>query len=255
MKTCFTINQFRSNDEIKSYCLLFEKELANAIEIFYPIDRDKEGFNNYTNSINSLLKYNIDVVMHLPHGKKYDLCNLDKFEETFKIMIDAIDYSKNFLVNKFTLHLGYVNGDRSVVLNHVINYLIRLCDYAYPRYIMIENMPSSAEMGYSPEEILYIIKKVNKDNIKFIMDTGHANVSEYEMDDYLNVLKDHLFHLHINDNNGLRDEHKRIGEGNIDFKNFFSKLSSYQELYCLEILYNSYQDLITYCNDLKNIIN
>ena len=41
-------------------------------------------------------------------------------------------------------------------------------------FVMIENMPGSGELWYSPKEILEIINEVNLDNLKFILDTGHA---------------------------------------------------------------------------------
>ena len=32
------------------------------------------------------------------------------------------------------------------------------------------------------------------------------NVSEYEIADYVNTLGDHLMHLHLNDNDGTKDQ-------------------------------------------------
>ena len=61
-------------------------------------------------------------------------------------------------------------------------------------------------------------------------------------------------HLHISDNNGLSDQHKPIGEGNIDYKKVFSYLKEYKELYCLEIIYHTDKDLINYSNLLKNVL-
>ena len=51
--------------------------------------------------------------------------------------------------------------------------------------IMIENMPSDMELGYSPSELLEIITKVNRSNLKFIFDTGHAHCSIYEDTSFL----------------------------------------------------------------------
>ena len=255
IKKGFTINQFRTTEEIESYHKLFEEKIFNAIEIFYPYDRDEDAFKLYTQNLKNLTKYNQEVVLHLPHGRKNSLLtNVDKdvIIQRFK---DAIDYGKTFGVKKFTLHLGYVEEERHIEIQKIISILKDLCSYAYPSYIMIENMPRSSELGYSPEEIKEIIKLVNVSNLKFIFDTGHANVSEFESSHYLTLLKDELMHVHINDNNGSKDQHARIGTGNIDFNKFLQETKDYTEIYCLEILYKTVDDLILYANDLEDCKN
>ena len=250
-KVCFTINQFRTDDEIKSYRSLIEDGLISGIEIFYPNEVSKEAFLMYTENIHLLKNMGVEVVMHLPHGKKYDLCNIQESDRVFKTMKDAIDYARQFDVKKFTLHLGYVADIRENVISRMIPILQNLCDYAYPSAIMIENMPGISELGYSPDEILMIIKKVERKNLKFIFDTGHAHVSEYTLTDYLTKLKPYLHHIHFNDNNGVRDEHRRIGEGTIDFTQVFAQLNEYNELHCLEILYRTVDDIKLYYQDLS----
>ena len=84
------------------------------------------------------------------------------------------------------------------------------------------------------------------DNIKFILDTGHAYVSGYPLTEYVYKLKDYLVHLHLSNNYGLRDEHAPLDQGNIDFKVYFKYLCdiNYKGLYCSEVLYKDYLDLL-----------
>lgn len=251
MKKCFTINPNRTIDEIRSYHPLFAGDIYQAIEIFYPYNLDQERIDLYTKGINELLTNfkNLEVVMHLPFGPNNNLCDLDNFNEILKIMKAGMDYSNQFGIKKLTLHLGVVNKslDRSIYLNHINAVLIDLCSHAkkYGMFVMIENMPGIGELGYSPMEILEIIKSVNMNNLKFILDTGHANVSDYDIDEYLNLLKEYLMHLHLSDNSGVRDEHAKLGVGNIDFYAFVKILKkiNYKELYCLEILFNTVDEL------------
>jgi sugar phosphate isomerase/epimerase len=119
---------------------------------------------------------------------------------------------------------------------------------------MIENMPGYNELGYSPDEIKEIIESSGKDNVKFILDFGHAHVSDYPIEEYIDKLGDKLMHLHISDNNGTSDQHKPIGFGNIDYVNVFKYLKNYTELYCLEIIYKTDKDLINYLNSLENVL-
>ena len=55
MKKCFTINPLRTVDEVKSYYELFEKDIYQAIEIFFPYNQTKERYDEYTNSIKDLI--------------------------------------------------------------------------------------------------------------------------------------------------------------------------------------------------------
>lgn len=254
VKKAFTINQFRTKEEINSYKELLEKGIYQGIEIFYPYELSKDNYDTYTASLKELMVYNPEVVLHLPFGKKNNLLSSDG-AFVLERLKNAIDYGITFGAKKFTLHLGYVNDDRTKDINNIINILKDLVNHSKDAYIMIENMPSIIELGYSPKEIKYIISKVNSPQLKFILDTGHANVSTFTIKDYLIELSDLLMHVHLNDNNGLRDEHARIGNGNIDFVSFFKDNKDYNELYCSEILYKTKDDLVMYASDIDKSYN
>ena len=259
MKKCFTINPMRKREEFISYMKLLDENIYQAIEIFYPYNQPKEQYEQYTNSVKEIYeKYpNIEIVLHLPHGINNGIC-LDEHlnNGSLQILKDAAIYAANFGVKKLTLHLGHINKevDRTYYVNKVIPILQDLCTFVnqYNQVVMIENMPGDNELGYSPDEILNIIKGVNLPNLKFIFDTGHAHCSKYIDTSYLYLLKDYLYHIHYNDNNGLRDEHKRIGAGNIDFNEHFKALKdiNYHELHCMEVIYNNDTDLRIYASDL-----
>jgi len=248
MRLAFTINPLRSKNEIQNFQEVLENGLYQGIEIFYP---KESNYLEYTNALMEIKKQfpNIEFVMHLPHGKPYSLTDFNIYKENLKIMKDAISYASQFGVKKLTLHLGFVDleKDRNSYIEHIVFVLKDLCEFAkgYGMYVMLENMPSKNELGYSPDEIFTIIKLVNVENLKFILDTGHANVSEYEIIDYVNLLKEYLLHLHLNDNDGSRDMHAPFGKGNIDFKKFLTLMEeiNYDGLYCLEILYNTKEEL------------
>lgn len=259
MKKCFTINQLRKKEEILSYLPLLENNIYQAVEIFYPYKEPIDHFVDYTNSINTLISKvpSLEVVLHLPHALYNGLC-LDEHLESgsLQIMMAAAKYASSFNVKKLTLHLGHINKDieRSIYINKIIPILQVLCDYVnnFDQVIMIENMPSDVELGYSPQELLTIFERVNRHNIKFIFDTGHAHASIHDDTSYLVILKDYLYHIHYNDNNGLRDEHKRIGLGTIDFDKHFAILKEigYEQLHCMEVIYKDKNDLEDYANDL-----
>lgn len=257
MKKCFTINPYRTTEDFKEYEKLIEDNVYQAIEIFYPYTLNEENYRTYFNNVLAIYKKykNVEIVMHLPHGPLNNLCDFVNYERIVKIMKDGIDFCAPFNVKKLTLHLGQVdkNKSRTLYVDHIVKVLKDLCLYAkkYNMNVMIENMPTDDELGYSPSEIKEIINRVGETNLKFILDTGHANVSDYEIEEYIELLSDKLFHLHFSDNNGERDEHKRIGLGVIDFNKVFSSLKKikYQELHCMEVIFKSSNDLLAYSKD------
>lgn len=259
MKKCFTINQMRKREEIVSFMKLLQDNIYQAIEIFYPYKETKEQYEQYTASIKEICETfkDIEIVLHLPHAYINGLCLDEHLENgSLQIMKDAADYAQMFGAKKLTLHLGAIDMTkvREYYVKKVIPILQELCDYVAKnnQFVMIENMPAPHELGYSPDELLEIITSVNRPNLKFIFDTGHAHCSKYNDTDFLYLLKDYLYHLHYSDNDGTRDAHGRIGSGNIDFIAHFKALKDigYHELHCMEVIYKTADDLRSYATDL-----
>lgn len=257
MKKCFTINSRRTTEDFIEFEKLLDEDIYQACEIFYPYTSSDDNFRIYYNNVRNLKVHhlNSEVVMHLPFGRDNNLCDLSDYQRVVQRMKDAIEFTSHFGTKKLTLHLGYTTDDRprKEYIAHIIPVLKVLCSFAkkYNMNVMIENMPTKEELGYSPYEIRDIIDQTAMDNLKFILDTGHAHISEYEITDFIDVLHDKLYHMHFSDNHGESDEHKPMGEGNIDFKKIFDKLKEvgYDQLHCMEILFCSSDDLRRYAKD------
>lgn len=260
MKKCFTINQMRNREEFVEYMKLLDNNIYQAIEIFYPYNQSNDQIKQYTSSVLEIKnKYkNIELVLHLPHGLYNGLCLDEHLNMGSKeIMKAGMRYAATFGIKKLTLHLGHVDKsvDREVYYNKLRPILSDLCDYAKQlnQVVMIENMPGDNEFGYSPEELLKLFKLVNKENLKFIFDTGHAHVSKYDDFSYLYLLKEYLYHIHYSDNDGTRDAHGRLYTGTYDFDKHFAVLKeiNYTELHCMEIIHHKAEDLIYIAADVK----
>jgi sugar phosphate isomerase/epimerase len=258
MKKCFTINPFRTDTDFIEFDAILATNHFQGIEIFYPYPLSVDLQEKYRQNVMKLhQKYpHIEVVMHLPYGRENDLCNLEHYLETIKILKEGITYTSQFQTKKLTLHLGYIDSqkERSFYVNHIVPILQELCDYAqkYQMFVMIENMPGKAELGFSPEEVLEIITKTKRNNLKFILDTGHAHVSRYENSAYIQLLGPYLYHMHFSDNDQSGDQHKRMGLGNIDFNEVFQELNKigYQELHCLEIIFQKPKEVLGFAEDM-----
>lgn len=254
-RLCFTITALRSQSTIRDFKHLLDKKLFQGIEIFYPYQLDELGMERYRDDIKYITENkDVEIVMHLPFGgEDNDLITNDNVMLRF---FNAMDYASYFNVKKFTLHLGSTGIEN--YLDKAVSVLQKLCDYAshFDACIMVENMPSDSEVGSNLEELEYLFKNTDRKNLKLIYDTGHGHVSLKDTNkeiELLKKLKPYLCHIHVNDNDSTRDAHAKIGEGNIEFEKIFSSIKGYDGLYCLEILFEDYHDLMKYRNDLLEI--
>lgn len=80
-----------------------------------------------------------------------------------------------------------------------------------------------------PEEIAKIKREIPSSMLRYWHDIGHAHVQEVlgfsSHLDTLDLLKDHIFGMHIHDSVFIRD-HKAPGSGEIDFARVFEKVAN-----------------------------
>jgi len=108
---------------------------------------------------------------------------------------------------------------KQTVLKNYVKSMKELVSYArkHDVRLMLENCPKGKEIS-EVADIKYILDRVP--GLKFHLDIGHANTvgGTPVIVKFINTFKDKLIHIHIHDNNGKKDEHLPIGEGNIDFR-------------------------------------
>ena len=251
-KYCFTIYHTRTDDDIEHYYQkLVKPGFFQGTEIFFPYQLNEEGRNNYQKYLTQLFKKtDLEKVLHLPHGKANNLATVNNIDDTLKRMVEAIDFANKFGIKKLTIHPGEIEPGVSYeeATAYSVKHIQYLADYCAPfqMNLMVENMNGRPELGVFPEEMVTLLKAINRPNVKATLDTGHAHVAKQNLRDFVLTLKDYLYHTHLSDNDQTRDAHGGIGRGTIDFSLFLSALKeiNYQELLCLEILHKQGQELV-----------
>lgn len=124
-----------------------------------------------------------------------------------------------------------------------IHSLNKLIDYSNNNIqLSIENFNHRPERGYlysMPKDFLNIPSKIG-----VILNTGHLHYNQNKLqeinyiDKMLDVLKNRIYEIHINDNDGSEDQHKLVGYGNVPIKYILSNLKSE----------NIFPDLIIECH-------
>ncbi len=92
--------------------------------------------------------------------------------------------------------------------------------------IAMENLPEKYSfLMKTPEDFNRFYKETGLNNIGIVLDTGHANL-EGQTQRFLQNLPKKIEHIHISDNHGKTDEHLGLGDGSIDWQEFFKRLNA-----------------------------
>lgn len=78
------------------------------------------------------------------------------------------------------------------------------------------------------EELIQLVRDVDRENVGFCLDTGHANVDGVDIPVTIGRMGDKLFEVHFHDNNGKQDQHLPVGFGTIDWCGVIAALNRIQ---------------------------
>lgn len=175
----------------------------------------------------------LTITIHLPYSD-LNLASMNQpiWEETVRQMKACLtlahEFSRLAVVHPGHLSpLGMQMPDAAWTQN--IIGIQSLCDHAaeLDMKIAVENMVNMpALLGRQPEEIVGILETVDRDNVGFIFDVGHANTNG-NVERFLE-LKELMVHAHIHDNHGQRDEHLPVGNGTVPWDRVVAALDGYR---------------------------
>ncbi len=88
---------------------------------------------------------------------------------------------------------------------------------AYGVTLAVENIYDT-----NPRQLADLADAINLPNLGLSLDVGHANLygPTYALDEWLAVLRPHLRHVHLHDNDGRYDRHWAVGSGSMSFRAF-----------------------------------
>ncbi len=79
-----------------------------------------------------------------------------------------------------------------------------------------------------PGPLRRLVEEVGSPNFRLCIDSGHLNVfSKVGFEEWFRALGPFIAELHLHDNRGNVDEHLPLGEGSIDFREYFNLLERY----------------------------
>lgn len=164
----------------------------------------------------------LTLTAHLPY-KNINIASVYQYvrESSIELFIEMIDSLSDY-VRLVTLHTGYASpsvsgGLEKAIENNVLS-LAKICGHAgqYDIVVGVENAMNEKYMvGRNVQEMMQIIKRVNRGNVGLTFDVGHAMLTG-NVEDYVNM-KEYVVEVHLHDNFGYTDEHLGLGQGKIDW--------------------------------------
>ncbi len=172
-------------------------------------------------------------------------------EESIRYIKQSIDLCADLGGNTLITHAGdytyhapdNATKDHNMAMKiqwgHNIESLKRIHDYATSKGITLclENLGFNTSIDKTFEHLLEIREKVDG-SLKFTLDIGHARLNASGgAKEGIRLLGDNIHHIHFTDNNGKKDDHFAIGDGNFDYSDFFDFIRNFPHIVTLEVVH------------------
>jgi len=199
---------------ISTYCLL-DRPLPEALDrlsaLTSLIEVVDEG-PHFVDDASLLGSYSADFVFHAPyHGMNIASLFESIRTASVKVMTDCFSVASETGAG-VVMHPGYFawEQERNQADRQFKKSLHELCDAARELSLTFwfENM---GDMNFFNLRTPADLDRI--EGCGFALDTGHANINHC----LPAFLQTGFSHMHIHDNDGKRDSHSPVGEGNIDF--------------------------------------
>ena len=182
--------------------------------------------------------YDVDIYLHAPTiDMNPASLNPGMREETLIQLKETVDMAVKIGAKAITVHPGLIHRledrIREMGRKYSIETLTDANKYAEEQGVIlsVENMPHRyAYFCNTAEEHSYFIDKCR---CQATVDLGHANTNG-DIKPFLSLKK--ICYYHLSDNNGEKDQHLSLGEGNINLKllrkinNVIIELNNYQNV-------------------------
>lgn len=224
---------------------------AFEIDIVYPsADLDQITSEDIKNARTISEKTGIELCVHAPF---FEL-NIAAFcqgirAESVQYIKESVDLCADLKGKILVVHTGKYTYDYPPEMSkdnnsfmkfqwdYNIESLKKINDYAVSKGIIVCLENSAFEhLDKSFEELLEIREAVG-DSLKFTLDIGHARINPNEdVKKGIQLLGENIQHIHFTDNNGEKDDHLPIGDGNFDYSRFIDFIRDFPHNVILEVV-------------------
>lgn len=135
-------------------------------------------------------------------------------EESVRQMIQCGEYAESINANTITVHPGIIGRNeprlRKVALEFSVESVGEIIDNTNVE-VSVENMPVREKFLANTVEEIEMIQ--SETGCSLTIDTGHGNTCG-NLEEMLSLKN--ISYCHLNDNDGIKDQHITLGEGTLD---------------------------------------
>ena len=245
MKSINSINCWRylrenAMDKIICFNYKYDSDYADRIHIL-----EEYGFDGVFIYSQYKPKEYIDLILdsslsietlHLPYKRFVnDICVDSRYANILWIdginsseyvseLINEVNFAKNYGIPTVVMHI--TGGDTPPPINKVavenIKKVLRKCE-EHEITLCLENL---RRLDY----LQYIFEALNSPYLKFCFDSGHASTMTRNLETFpWDFFGQYLHCVHLNDNDGINDQHQIPFSGNINWATLINKIFSYNQ--------------------------
>jgi sugar phosphate isomerase/epimerase len=159
----------------------------------------------------------------------------------------ALDIAAELSVQTIVFHANFIAALRTANYRdgwtaRNIDFFGQLAPYAGERGVTIalENM-----WEFDPAIITGVLTGVNHPSLRACLDVGHAHLfSAMPLTHWLAVVRPHLAHVHLNNNDGLVDVHRALPDGVLDYQRILPELRALNSELTITLEMDRTEDMI-----------
>ncbi|MFX1384771.1 MAG: sugar phosphate isomerase/epimerase family protein [Promethearchaeota archaeon] len=192
----------------------------------------KENFHKFVDLLKS---YSLKIQVHGPFID-VNLCSYNNHisQASVQLYLETIQFCYEFNIKMITLHPGYANfllksirSFNTQQLKKNINILLDLSN-KYEIDICLENMPKKANIMTDHKNIAKVYELINREDLYLTYDTSHYFMCSGNVAQLWKKFSNKIRNIHIVDSLDKKsDKHPELGIGEINFKEIFEVVKSY----------------------------
>jgi len=174
-------------------------------------------------------QYNLTYTMHAPYcGINLASTNPNIRKASVNEIIHSISYAKDLECRLIVVHPGVVSYPRGIkefeamAKSSQLDSFSAICERAEEEEILtcLENMPRQPPAfidTWRGDGIVHIVNELASKWLKITLDVGHCNTTDISQSEMIDKFGTSIKHVHIHDNNGLRESHSIVGQGTVNW--------------------------------------
>lgn len=194
-----------------------------------------------------------DISIHCPFRMVNLVSNDDSkmWKDTLWSFKESIDIASKYNAEFIVLHSNEVIKNKNLDKEISKKHLKEIVEYAISKNVVpvIENVGVGVSNLFNQDEFIELCNEFKE--CKVLIDIGHAIINKWDLEVVLSTFKNRLIAYHIHNNDGNADLHLPIGEGILDYNEFFKLVDRYTPNskivleYGIDLENNIFEDIVS----------